>query len=467
MSVDSAKPTACMPKAKPRLAWFSCLYGDSRAAADNTKAESAQAAANSESLSAYFSQQMLPLVREKYEIEIFHDSFEPYKDYPTFHYLTAAQRHKQKPFDLFFYQLEDSRASAFCRMHMTLIPGISLLHNFLLVDDGPEPILNSSWSDVLERFKNEQVCWPDREKIFNKEGKAALREAAMCFVPVFSSQKDYGDYLRLSKQKLVSAEEALAFYLGIPVNCGKLAVNLPQAACSAAAQSRKILLFCGSPRVEHRAHCLLAAIARMGESVCLKWLLADSEVEQARKLCAEFDISSFELLGGRSPAKWEAMLAQGDIALHPHFSVFGQTSPYLQMSLMAAKPCIVSDFGASDFLPSSAVFKVPVGHEEVPVLYQTLQYIISHPELAQIAQAREFAIEFFECRSVANQLAYIFEKSMPLLATGMKKWAAFERDARSAILQETRGARAESLNVIAASEDQFLNQAFSDLGWLP
>lgn len=449
-------------KDRPRVAWFSCLYQGSCSAATRTEGG---VDAHAQSVSAYYSEQLLPILKEKYEIELFHDSFESYKDFPTFHYLTAAQRHKEKPFDLFFYQLEDGKAAAFCRMHMTLIPGISLFHNFLLVDDGPEPILNSPWTDVAKRFKQEQMPWPDRNKVFSKVGKAALREAAMCFVPVFASQKDYGDYLNQSKENIAPGKSAAAFFLWPPVSAQSAARHVSSNA--SADGNKRTILFCGSPRIEHRAHCLLAALGSLGNRFSLKWLLSEAELAQAKNLCEEFDVSDCEFVRGRSPENWAHLLEQGQIVIHTHFSVFGNLSPYLQMSLMAAKPCIVSDFGASDFLPSEAVFKLPLGHDEVPVLKHTLEYLSEHSELRTIEKAREFALEFFETKSVAYQLDYIFQQSLTLLSESMKKWNAFETDAQRTILDETRGRRAEGLNFIAAAEDEFLNRAFSDLGWLP
>ncbi|NDC39127.1 MAG: hypothetical protein EBZ48_13955, partial [Proteobacteria bacterium] len=133
---------------KLRIAWFSPLPGGSTPIG---------------SKSAYASEKLLPLLRASFDLELFHDEFRPYQDYPTHHYLSAFERHAAAPFDLFFYQLEDLPSSAFARAHLGLIPGVVWFHDLLFTTKCPEGLLHSSWEVALQKFLGLKAIWPTQE----------------------------------------------------------------------------------------------------------------------------------------------------------------------------------------------------------------------------------------------------------------------------------------------------------------
>src|SRR5688572_30705459 len=96
---------------KPRLAWVSLLPHDRR---EKTFA----------SVAAYTSELLLPHLKNSFELELFHEGFDPYQDYTCFHYLRLAARHAQHPFDLVFYQIEDGLQGHMTRASIGLLPGI-------------------------------------------------------------------------------------------------------------------------------------------------------------------------------------------------------------------------------------------------------------------------------------------------------------------------------------------------------
>ena len=78
-------------------------------------------------------------------------------------------------------------------------------------------------------------------------------------------------------------------------------------------------------------------------------------------MIADFSLENrVELVIGRTPANWQQILAQAEIAIHLMFSVFEQPCPYLPLSMAAGKIVIVSDYAYSEVLPDGAVFKIPL-----------------------------------------------------------------------------------------------------------
>jgi len=429
------------PAAKMRIAWFSVL----------------NSGMSTPSPAAYFSDQVLEFLKERFEIELFHDSFARYRDFPTYHYLCAAKRHKEKPYDLFFYQLEDGKASYFTRFHSALIPGVVLFHDFILSDFGPEPLLNSPWQQILSKFNNPALPWPDRRGHFKQKGPQAYREGGFSAAAVFSSERDHAEYKRLIELRLTGFKQPRSFFLPYPV----------AAKLSELSQTRRPrqkaweIIYCGTPRIEHRAHKLLPALKELGSKVKLTWLLGDeTEKQAAGELLNEFELKECNLLSGRSPQSWAGLLTKADIALHPLFSAYGQPGPYLAMSLMAGLPCIVSRFGATDYLPEELVFKITPGEGEVMEIKSALTAIIEDVVHFCPQAVSAYAYERHEAKKTAGELAWIFESSRAELRLLLDKWAGFEASARCSVLEEV------CAGIEKEAPSRVLKDAFKELGWL-
>lgn len=423
-----------------RIAWFSPL---------NTASE-----LNSGSLSAYFSDQVLPFLAREHEIELFHDRFEPYQKFPTFHYLSAFKRHQVRPFDVFFYQLEDSRRSVFTRFHLALLPGVVLFHDFLLSDDGPEPLLNSPCTEVIRRFNNRQHPWPDRAAEFTRHSRYALREASFAGVALFSSERWHDDFRRMLPERLSLPETSAtptSFYLPYPV-------NVPEKSSDSIAGN---VAFCGSPQVEDRAHKLLQALSELQQPWKLRWLLQRNERARAEQLLNEFAVqgTNVELVFERSPHLWEEILQTAQVAVHSHFSVYGQPGVYLAQSLARGLPCVVTEFGVSDYLSEAVVIKVWAGDAEASQLKTALSRLLGSRPICNEA-ARSFALETYHTRVVAQDLSSILTRSRPYLEQLGKSWNGFERDARQSLIVES----AQWLPEPALWEKTYAD-AFRGLGW--
>ena len=73
----------------------------------------AAASVESPSMGAYFSREILPRLAHRFDIHLFHNSFDSWDGIPARHYLRLIEMHQTRPFDLVFYQVENRAAANF------------------------------------------------------------------------------------------------------------------------------------------------------------------------------------------------------------------------------------------------------------------------------------------------------------------------------------------------------------------
>ncbi|MCB0310052.1 MAG: hypothetical protein KDD42_02375 [Bdellovibrionales bacterium] len=430
---------------KPRLAWFSELNCGSVAGSTS---------------SAYISDQILDYLRNDFEIELFHNSLEDYRDFRTSHFLTAFKRHAQKPFDLFFYQVEDRSSADWLRVHLGAMPGVVWFHDFLFSRTTPHALSRSPWQETVAAFN----LTPEKSIQIELDQHLALHEAAFALMALFSDERQHDLYRRSLAPRIQVDLQPRSYYLPFPVACstGRQVENV-------AAES---LAFCGSPLIEDRSHIVLEALMGIEDCPELLWLIDENEKPEALKILNEFGIKNCQLIIGRSPQRWQEILTTARIALHPLFSMFGSTAPYLQISFGAGVPVIVTDFGSSDYLPDNLVFKVEQGVSEV---YQ-LRSIIS--ELSR----RDFAVlkselvaycrENFEVELVAKQLVSVLHEGVMQLRPFYAKWSDFLQMHRARLVRSSasylRADRERRDSPLSADfiERKLLVPAFNEFGWV-
>ena len=413
----------------PRVAWFS----DMRCLPEG-----------SASLSAYVSRLLLPLLSEEFEVEVFARERSLCDGITADHFLNAFRRHREDPFDIFFYQFEDTPAAGFVRAHLGLMPGIVWFHDFFLTSDGPEPLLNSPWEEIVAKFNDPGRVWPDRGVEYTRPGPQAYREAGLSLVPIFSSERDHDEYRRVISHRFRS-RGLRSWYLPVPVDkvgpsayAGKLSHQI---------------LFCGSARIEHRAAKILQGISESRSRWKVVWVINEEEREQAEILLQESGCSAYELVSPRTPEKWSERLNDAQIAVLSHFSVYGHMNPYLPMALAAGLPCIVTDFCAGHLLPDSTVLKIQPGETEAGEVTMFLNRLEQKGGAGSVDAAASFALEFHDVESVASELALIFRESAPRLREAINEWKSIEADARASLCEE------------ALSGSEILKSTFSELGW--
>lgn len=409
-----------------RIAWFSSL------------------ANSTDSIAAHVTAELVPVLRQSLDIELFG------VDDGTKNYLMAFERHKESPFDAFVYQLEDRSDSFFSRIHLGLIPGIVFFHDGLFTEAGPEPIHQSPWPDVWQKFWHREANWPKRNFDYHYAPPYGEREATCTRVPIFTDARSRGEFERgykVSAKRRGFEVQDKSYYLPLPVS-DKIPLSVDKS-------SRRILL-ASPPRIEYRIHKILEALSSLVEPFEFVWLLAPEEEARARELLQEFKLSSARLILERNPKRFAAELNTARVTLHPLFSVFGQLGPYVPQSLMAGVPVILSNFAQADYIPDSIAFKIRPGETEARELRLVLDELLGRGAM-DYSFLREYALETYSTNQVATEFLKILDSESETLNAFMKRWSRFELEARSAVVSE-------ALNLLP-DHGAVLNSAYRELGW--
>ncbi len=417
--------------AKVRVAWFT-PEGDSG------------------SISQYFSETILPILKkkfsEKYDIQIFSDNFITSK-----HFLTAVSEHKKKPFDIFFYQLEDRKSSNFVRIHLGIQPGIVYFHDSYFTTFGPEPILNSPWKDIVCKSNSKKNNWPIRNFEHYQKGPFAYRESAFAGVSVFSSEHQRIEYNRLVEDRVLGGEDKRSYLLPLP---GMLATD-------AIKSSSLKIAYAGKPEIPYRVHKILQAISET-ENMHFNWLIEKSEETQARELLKAYDVSSFKLFTERSVDNWSSVLSESDIAIHTLFSAFGQLGPYIQSSLISGKPSILTNFASGELYSEKIVFKVQPGNTESMQIREILKTLEDEGLRKEISEkVKSFANEFYNPEVIASELNSIFDNELNRVMLLNKNWNNLRAEARTSLIKEAPKYIGDE-NVWS----ERYKEHFQELGWL-
>ena len=428
---------------KLRVAWFSPLNIDKR---------------NVASLSAYLSDELLPEISKECQVEVFYDGFKQYGTLPTYHYLKAFAQHKKNPFDVFFYQFEDKPFCNFIRSHVGIVPGITYFHDFIINSYGPEPLLNSPFEEVVKKFNQSGRPWPDRSNEYQRSGPYAVREARLSPVAIFATQHALNEYRRVINSGFDHCEfqSQRSFFLPYAVQSEKIKFHTDN--------KFKKVSFCGSPRIENRAHKVFEALSQVGSAFEVNWLIDKSEKKASEELLSQFPELQVNLYFDRQPQNWIRLLENTDIAIHTMFSVFGHVEPYLSMSLMAGVPCISSNFASLEYLPENLVVKVQSGETESFEIAQALDAFARGDILDTKDASRSYAIEMFETRKIAQELISIFNNTQDYFKTFYRRWEALEHEATSELIRESKSFL-KIADDTSAMPSLDLKPIFDELGW--
>lgn len=437
-----------------RLAWFSTLPGDSEHS----------------SVCADLTAQLLPLLSNEFEIELFHDSFESYREFKTFHYLNAYERHQSQPFDLCFYQLEDSKDSAFVRSHLGLMPGVVWFHDFLFKNNTPEPIHNSPWRAILSKIRSNHSEWPARKGDFWEAGPYALREGALATLALFSSRRNLYEYQQRVSDKLSKLTPIFLPYATYLDDCRK------SRSVSSIDQDLLKLGFLGGPDLEYRAYVLLSAIsaaqALTQTKIELVWLLERDEMPRAEALAREFNLNNIRFEIGRSLKRWNELLSEIDLAFHLLFSAYGDPKHYLAQSLSAGVASVVTDFSEAEYLSADVVLKVSAGlneSAELQAIINRATTLKGRKELLDLQKrSKQYARELYDPNLVAKELSWMLKSNLTKLKESSRSWTGLLPDAKKALLDEVKGIRIPELRQTGAFQEKLnlpdpLTQVMDDL----
>jgi glycosyltransferase involved in cell wall biosynthesis len=398
----------------PRIAWFSPLH---RPGEDNS------------SVAAYCSAQLVPFLQKSFSIDLYTRGFGDYELGPTYQYLSAFERDRRQPYDILFYQVDDSIYTRFLRVHMGQMPGMVWFHDIVFTTFGPEPILNSPWQAAVSGFESKQPQWPERGEEIPQVGPFGFRESAYAAQCLFSNPTGLAEFRRNVKLSLTQQLAPAPACLPMPVDPG---LEKTSAAFSGT------IAFAGSPRIEQRIHKIFESLRGLKGDYKFVWLLDANESAAAEELLREFEISQVTLLFGRSPKRWAEVAASADIAVHTLFSVYGQPDPYLAQSLVLGLPCIVSRFGATEYLPDALVFKVQAGDTEATEMRHILQALFNARTFDRSERVREFALQRHSRNRIAEELKAYWQYSLSAQRAFRQAWKQYEAKAAKDLLNEAR-----------------------------
>lgn len=423
---------------RPRVAWF--------AGGGGTVA----------TLSSYCLDLLLPLLKERFEVELFTDDVEPRScNLPVHHFSTAFRRHREEPFDLFFYQLEDGTPSQFVRMHIGLHPGVVWVHDLFLRDRGPEGVRTSPWEETVAQYgeiaryqESARTCGsapslsvrgdvPRSQQLWPR----AYREISLSPVVLCSSRWGVAECEKLISGRIEPYPGGHRIeYVPVPVVCGDTQGGGTTPRHHSTAQSQNSVLrlaSAGSVSVEDHSHKILAALRNLPVEWHLTWLVAHDEAAHAAELVREFSGEGrVTIVEGRSVHAWQEILGQVDCALHLRRTPFGSLAPYLQLSLAKGVPVVVLDAFEGSGLPAEAVFRVTPDLTEEGVLRELFVWL-SHARREEVARAgREYVLRESGVPVVARRLMQLFEESIEGVKQVMGRWEVLERRAAEGLLAD-------------------------------
>lgn len=420
----------------------------------------------SDSLSGICSRQLIPVLRESCEIDIYTAGFQEFQGEKCYNYLSACERHAKRRYDLFFYNFEDRSCCDFIRMHLGLMPGIVWFHNFVMKSFGPDPIINSPWQHVMRKYcfgsYDDSYPWLTNGVEYEKFGPLAYREAAYATSALFSNPVHGADFRQVGHSGLLESRvvsDASSYYLPIPV---------PEQFFDLASRSsgrRNSVAFASTPTLEGRAFHLLEALSQLPE-VKLNWMVEPTGEAKAHELLAQYGVGNYELHVGCNLETWAQVLMTSSVAVHTLYSVYDNPGVYLPASLASGVCCIVDDFGASDYLPDLAVCKVRIGKGETEEIREIIRELASREVV--VREAIDYAREVCTVERVKDALLLVFAKHTGVqeVTTGhVSQHTSRSRE----VLERWEGyieLAGEYLMNSVGRDREFLMPVYSELGWL-
>jgi hypothetical protein len=405
-----------MTAGRLRVAWFSPIRGG-RCPKD--------------SLSAYFTHYVVPLLRSEFDVDIYQAEQAHLKAPGVYHFLEAQRRHAQSPYHLYFYQVEDKACSHFVRSCLGLRPGVTLFHDVLFTRPSAEALLHSPWQLIAQGLSiPEEIRWPDEEVWALSESPFGLREFSSAALPLFSNAWAHHAFRQTIHENPDAGRlnqivcHGRSYYLPVPCVAPSHTVRSPAEPLHIAVVS--------SAGLEGRAHKLFQALSEVHVPYEITWLASEGhEHLRLQELADEFGVSCVCIL--RSPEQWALTLTWCDIAVHLHYSVYGNLSPYVEMSCCAGKMVLVSDFGTSNYVQGDSVIRVIPGDREVAQLKEA--FLLSQRDLSVLRSAStrdgRGANTFTTFEDAATELQILFRQHQADFSAVNRRWERVRSSAQN------------------------------------
>lgn len=385
-------------------------------------------------ISQYCSDILLPLMRDEFEIEVF-SGLSPgtHLGFPRYNTLNAYQRHRVKPFDLFFYQIEDGSLGRVVRTQVGIMPGVTWMHDTFLSDPGAEGIHTSPWERSLQQMLDLSLPFLERDDLPLQPQPSGDRETSVSPVVLYNNEWGEGTLHRFISGRLEYVQGGhRSEYLPVPASL------IADARPAEYDRPLRVLVY-GTTGLEGRAHKILPALADVKTPCALTWVIDPSQRADAQRMVNEFGVGEkVTFVEGNYPERWRSLVAQSDIALLLNSNPHGRLSPYLELSMAAAVPTVVMRSGRGERISAEHVFVVEPGLHETAQILGVLESVSQESSRRLGEEAQNFALTENDPRRVAAKLRDIFIDSAPGLAAVMRAWDGLYHRGGVALLDEVR-----------------------------
>lgn len=411
--------------------------------------------------SPWVTRQLLPLLPSDWQVELFVDSEDwttvthnetnknsqaNFFGRPVFHFLRAFARHREQPFDIFFYQLEDHPACHYIDLSLELQPGVVLFHDIHLNRVGSRRSDRVLKPEDIHRL--EEILTPD-EKLFRDwrgrgwdteildrvqhQGLEQCRLAAAALTTNGQTKRELS--------KLLLPQSVISNVIPFPFTTPQQSVD--RATTRSALNIGHSDFVCGfqSERfVQDRAQLIIESFidlldsyntGNLGRHTKLIWLVSSpAEQKRAASLCRDIVLGSplARSLSAVDADRWSP--ADHGISIVSPNSSTAQIeyvaacdcwcalssgtmhSPYLSLyaALATGVPLLTSSIGASSELPAAVSPTIEVGVGEQRTLTLLFQELVNNPSLCrQLAAAgANYARAAFDTTQTVSGLASLF-----------------------------------------------------------
>lgn len=403
--------------------------------------------------SAYLTRLVVPelLKDPKIEVKIYSNISDPNtyfklasgKTLQVHHYLSVSE------YDVSFNQVEEGVGSHFLRMCVGLYPGIVFFHDLYLSDLGPDPVTNSPYTFIKKLMSSKEdtldIEWPNKSQEFPRSGAFATRESALSWTACFSSARLRNDFARSDFGKSIPS-----MFIPYPID-----IDSNDSSKNDVSSANNYLAICGTPNIEDQLYKLLAAIRMLSTSLPIVWMVDKSYEVSAKKLIEEFRISNVNLVSEFTTDNWQKIVKDAKVCSHLHFSVYGQVSPFIEISLQAGKSILMTDFGDSDYYSKDQVFMIPPNDYQTNIIYNLLSRLMNIDSDIQYNKESKFDFVLSNNNPQLIGLEYIsmFRQIHLYLKKCSDTWSDVKARANTSLL-----------NQVEDSVNNF-QRVFDEMGW--
>lgn len=227
------------------------------------------------SKSYYFSTKVLPYLKEKAQVDIFTDTkcLGTFCGLNVYNYLTAFIKDNKEHYDIFFYQVESLDCTNFIRVHLSLIPGIVLFHDFYLYNNPPQTIVPYLLGSQYNNIKRDIG-----KALFSLFPSLAFMKKATVYSRNNISLKDF--------PKNSTYDNNVSF------------IPYPLDILEFKEKTRNIItkiVFEGSVEKESRYFSVIKSLENVSDYK-FTWLTDKKSINKAIKICNDNNIKNFEIL---------------------------------------------------------------------------------------------------------------------------------------------------------------------------